>query len=560
LTCRLHSLALALVLCASPAVAYTNGWYGWPCPTNVSYYGVETNHYFYQLYTALVERCVAVGVAGPVCVDTNTVYDGFTNNIVTTNGLTVTNPVIQYRTIIVTNTFLPFEYSWSNTFGSGVSTCYPPVRRSWFVNWDAKLFAIVASFIDDTKMTNGDFNVYLSTLPAFTLPTFPRQSSTQLFERASIGWSDRSVAHWTHSCITSNSDWLLASIHSGGTNPSAWTFKRWTDLTNMHPENALYAPIAQYVSLTNAGPTVASNLTLTLYGTCWGSAGTNVITTNEVTTFLSTNPVSLKLSWRTVTNVLCSSERPFSNDAVRVTYQTLPPLYDASIGWRLTPESLNERRAVMSLLQWSYAGLATCDTVASPINGAWYSASSAVWTNTVAWAQASAESRYALDTSYPMSHPLGPTHGYPWVGSTVRDRKGSPNYASWVAGMRFGKWKSFTSAASNEQKQAQLYVMGTHFSGEFGSPNNSTSMVAQFDTFGNTNILYGTYRMVGATIITTNWSDAPEWEINATNLSAISSNWAGTPTGVTQYWTRGWYMYEDRGRVIYCHTNWYRFK
>lgn len=379
------------MLCPGQAGAYTNGWCGWPCPTNADWQAVATNHYFFQLYTALVERAVNVNVTVPAFVDLNvSLYNGFTNNVVTTNGVTVTNPVIQYKTVSLTNQFLPFAYTYSNDYSSGVATYSPPVRRSWFTNWDGILFNVCTAYVNTNALgTDGTFNAYFQSVTAQTwnavLPTY---TATSLFHAAGIGWTNRSVAHWTQAASVSTSDWVLASIHSGGTNGSQWTFKRWTDLASMHPCNALFTPVAEY---RQAGATAMTNLQMTITGTSWGSLGSNVVSSSETVVFSNTNDVSLTNAWRSITNIACTSTRANSNDAIRVTYRTLPTLYDSSVGWRLTPETLNERKRCLAAMTMTYRKQSGVTDLA----GTKHWGASGGYHSTWAAAQAAADAAYA---------------------------------------------------------------------------------------------------------------------------------------------------------------------
>ena len=343
------------MLCASSASAYTNGWYGWPCPTNASYYSVDTNHYFFQLYTALVERCMVAGKTTPTIIDTYTLAVGQTNYTFITNGNVITNSFFLTTSVSKTNQFLPFEYAWSNASGVGVSTCYPSIKRSWFTQWDSTLAACLSTFVMPNQLgTDGTYNAYFAAITnqgeSAVPPVF---TSTGLFSYAGIGFTVSNAAHWTDGlAIPTNADWLLASIHSTGASASVWGFKRWTDLTNAHPQQPLNAPVAQYFAASNQIPT---NVIFTVYGTAWGSMGTNFVVTNETAVFLDASDVQLSNTWRTVTNIICTSTRPNSNDAIRLTYKILPPLYDSVIGWRLGPYSFNERKAAVDALKWTYS-------------------------------------------------------------------------------------------------------------------------------------------------------------------------------------------------------------
>lgn len=351
MTFRWHSIGLALALAVSPAVAYTNGWQGWPCPTNQSWYSAaETNHYFYQLWTGLLERCVAVGVAAPVCVDSHTVYDGFTNNVVTTNGLTVTNQVIQYRTIVTTNQYLPFGYTYSNDFTNGTGTVYPPMRRSWFTAWDSTLFSIVGSYVDTRLIgADGTYNDYFASVTAsLSSASAPVYSRASLFGAAGIGYTN--AGHWTASTSGTNADWLLASIHSG-TN-TGWTFNEWSPLDSVHPGTLLEAPMAQFVAGGTCTPSAVNAITVTVSGLSW-TGGVGYASALDTAVITSSVPSKLSSMWRTVTNITVST-RLNSNDAIRIVYDATSMLYYEDMGWRLTPQSLIERQACINLLTNSY--------------------------------------------------------------------------------------------------------------------------------------------------------------------------------------------------------------
>lgn len=359
----LHRTAIAVaslwLSITASSMAYSNGWQGWPCPTNVDWSSVSSNHYFFQLYTAMVERCVAVNQTFTPIVDTGvSLYNGYTNNVVTTNGLTVTNKVIQYKTVSLTNQFLPFTYTYSNAVVSGTEIYNPPMRRSWFTKWDDELFRIAAYYVNSNQLgTDGTFNAWFA-MPANSNnvnANFPVFASTNLLDAASVGWTNRTVAHWTYSATVSPSDWMLASIHSSGSNPTSWTFKAWNGLSSMHPANNSSCPVAQYVP---GGTNSFSSITMTLSGTAWETNGNNSVSASEVLTFSSTNDVVSTNAWRTVTSISCSSLRPNSNDAVRITYITTPSLYDVDVGWKLTPASLNERKSCVDKMLWSYVSSA----------------------------------------------------------------------------------------------------------------------------------------------------------------------------------------------------------
>ena len=309
-----------------------------------------------------MERCDAIGAARPLVVDTYTnLFAGYMNTYTTiTNGdiFVITNNFICYTNVTVTNQFLPFEYSWSQTNGtSGTSTCYPSIKRSWFTTWDSKLFSICTSYVDTNNIgTDGTFNDWFVlnsnnfSHSSSAFPKFPTFASTSLLDRAGVGWTNRSVAHWTYSATIPLYDLLLGSINSSTSNDSSWTFQSWTSLSNVHPLDASYHPMVQY---TPGGTNTPTNISLWIYGTSWGSLGSNVVQASELATFNSTNDVSLANAWRTITNITCNSARANSNDAIRIAYTIMPALYSENIGWVLNAISLNERKSCVDRLLWS---------------------------------------------------------------------------------------------------------------------------------------------------------------------------------------------------------------
>jgi hypothetical protein len=198
-------------------------WEGFPCPSNTTFYSVQTNKYVSQLFTGLIERCMAVNVSSPIIVDTLTGYAGYRNEVEDvgyfTNGwiwicdppaiepyldddYTIPNPaweewmwdcwawydqydplwvhtkyttnkILIYTNIVVTNQFEAFTYSYSSPEISGTETINPPIRASWFLAFDNKLRDVVVHssagyWVDTNKFFNGDpiyGETFLRTLP-----------------------------------------------------------------------------------------------------------------------------------------------------------------------------------------------------------------------------------------------------------------------------------------------------------------------------------------------------------------------------------------------------------
>jgi hypothetical protein len=332
-------------------------------PTNVSFYGYDTNHYITQLYSGLVERCRVAGVSLPSVVDTWTVYGGISNTVtIETNGVTVTNNFIKYNTTTRTNQFQPFEYTYVDPIASNTvtNTCYPYIKRSWITTWDTKFDSVISTFVNTNLLSGGTFNDYMGTITnQGEGASLPVQSKTNLFVTLGIGYVTNSVAHWTHTPHHDPADWLLAAIWSSGSNDTSWTFQQFSKMTNAHPRDATITPIAEYVRAGLSGPNVATNLVLTLAGTAWNSSGTGSVTVTEVVTFDSTNGVPLSYAWSSITGITCTAQRPNSNDAIRIAYAEQPTIYDSSPAYRLYADTLNERWIALDALRWSKKTMTT---------------------------------------------------------------------------------------------------------------------------------------------------------------------------------------------------------
>lgn len=405
-----HSLLLSLLF-ATGAQAQ---WTGWPCPTNTMWGAVSSNNYFSQLWSGLVERCVAVNIPAPVNVVTGvTQFAGWSNDVVVvTNGgvvTWVTNASPLYNTVSLTNQFTPFTYSWSNGIGAGVATCSPAFHASWIIDFDCALSTCLTWYVrQDMTNASGTYDDWFRTLTNHNpyskggaynnlheLIHPPMWKAPDLFSYAGVGvtngngftYFDQNLAYWTASeAVPVAADWVLASIASWSNNAASWVGRTWTVLPSwMHSLTVMTVsgwpptyPVIRYVQAGTNAPTVTAPIALTLtgYGLVSPGIGDARRATNETVVFTSTSPVPCSIAWHEVT-LSCTNTRPNSNDAFRVAYTNLPRMYwpfasgsawefsDTSAGDPLLWESgtwspymlsavmLNERKAVLDKLVWS---------------------------------------------------------------------------------------------------------------------------------------------------------------------------------------------------------------
>lgn len=533
---------------ACMAVTASAGWTGYPLTNDVSFYGYASNHYVSQLYSALVERCQATGVALPSVVDSWTVYAGQTNNVKTntwtesgaTNTTVTTNYFIVYKTVSATNCFVPFEYTYTNPVGGATVTniCYPTIKRSWLTTWDSKFDAVLTYFVNTNEEVAGSFNSWFSNSVRTNLRDSanpPYWAKTNLFRVLGVGYQTNAVAHWTHTPEHDSADWLLAAIYSTGTNVTQWTYKKFTALTNMHPRDASIKPVAEYVRAGFDGPNVLTNLSLTVRGWAWNDTGTGLVSTAETVAFDSTNDIALSYAWGSVTSITCTAHRPNSNDAVRIVYKEQPTVYDTSPPYRLYSVQLNERQKAINALVWSGAN-------ASFSNGTWRKMSNPGAEGAWSGATNSSSATWPTAGDFTFNGTYG-TYGYQGVGSAFFQARGSslnPIYPS----------ATINSSATNIQCDVSFYwysspIFPPSVAATTGCVYEATGtalLMNQFAEIYSTNAIIGTGAVYAASFGATNkpaWCADPSLFPSAGGGSAASlgynAHWGFTAPGRAIY-------------------------
>jgi hypothetical protein len=300
----------------------------------------------------------------------------------------------------------------------------------------------------------------------------------------------------------------------------------------MHPANALYCPVAEYVP---GGTNLPTNLAFTVQGSAWGATGTNVdVNVSENGTFTDTNAITLTLAWRAITNIVCSSIRPNSNDAIRITYRSLPPLYDSSVGWRLTTESLNERKACLDQMTMTYRRNPYVAFVAPTNPASGQNNVDLDWGS----AKANAEANY----------PQGAGSAASAQGTiATRGNQAFPGYSLFYAAMvNYNGWTATnTPATTNFNYSADYYW----FSRAVYPSGTSTSTV--FDAYGSS-LVQDQYAYIGSNALR-NGGGVMDTNVYHTISGTNYPTWCIAPPR-SQYATHGFnahYGFTSPGCVLY---------
>jgi hypothetical protein len=564
LTFRWHSI-LALVLSASTALA---GWDGFPCPSNASWYAVETNHYWAQLMTGLTERCKASGVSAPAIVDTYTsLFAGYTNTYTTiTNGdvFVITNNWICYTNVTVTNQFLPFAYSWSQTNGtSGTATCYPAVKQSWIAAWDSKFASIIGGpwvrVEDCGLLSNATADSYFSAFGTNSGADFPVWTRTNLFARYGIGSGTNGGGLFTHTPELLTNEWVLGAVRKTTNSATSWSYKEMTPITTTIYDQSI-RPVFEYWPSCPTNQTLAtsfggSSVVFTVTGTILNFASQTATSGTEVVTISDSNAVATVHPWYRITGIACTNAPPNSNDAWRVVYRDSFPIYGGN-PYRLYACDINERQAALDPLVCTRYQL-TLGTSYKPDHKKYGDNGFAggVWATEVAEAQA--------DYSPPSE--ASESNNYNLCVGSIAYYDGS-GYQILIVGNSTTNfsWPNPSTMASTEfvaTPYISLFPMVWNVGEALaGSTNGYTNRI--YDAFGlYTNINPFTLSSIQSFPVT--GSSYAGWTIGSTNIPSPVCNQpptAGAPLPVELRETRGYTWRSDVSGYAFwmqaMHTNW----
>jgi hypothetical protein len=529
LTFRWHSIA-ALLLTASTALA---GWDGFPCPSNVSWYAVETNHYWAQLMTGLVERCKAAGVAAPAIVDTYTnLFAGYTNTYTATNGCIVTNNWICYTNRTVTNQFLPFEYSWSQTNGtSGTATCYPAIKQSWVAAWDSKFASIIGGpwvrVEDCGLLSNETADAYFATFGTNAGADFPIWTRTNLFLRQGIGSGTNGGGLFSHTPELLTNEWALGVIRKTTNSSTSWSYQEMTPITTTIYDTSI-RPVFEYWPSwpTNelSAPFNSNSLTFTITGTILTFPSQTATSGTEVITITASGDAATVQPWYRITGIACTNTPPNKHDAWRVVYKDAFPIYGGN-PYRLYAVDINERQAALDPLVCTRYAMTIGESDRRVAKKYGY-AQAQPWATVVAAAQADYDDTYPAGNSNTFNYVCGS-----WA---VKNPNVYPVYGDFYL-LIWGNSTtnfSFTSYPSTMASQAVVragymtlfpYYVPAGYNQAY--PHEAISNII-FDTFGlYTNFVPYTLASIGTALSPGSTYDG--WTIGQTN---IPSNICDEPT------------------------------
>jgi hypothetical protein len=193
----MKKLITIFFLIANVAQAQFNGFPFAQNYTNADANWIGTNfHPIQQLYSGVVERVNLINNGGstiaPLELVNTYVCSAGTGFSYTVDGSnTYTNILLFTTNVTVTNTFVPFSYSYSDTSGVHSATAMPFVTRGMISDIDSKIDELIPYFVSASTLDGG---YYVATRTNWVLDpavqrTVPTESKAGLFTRAGIGYA-----------------------------------------------------------------------------------------------------------------------------------------------------------------------------------------------------------------------------------------------------------------------------------------------------------------------------------------------------------------------------------
>lgn len=341
-----------------------------------------------QLYSAIVERCQAAGVATPTTVVTWTWYAGMSNYIGTTNFITTnttpwttnaceyTNSIAITTNIVLTNQWTPYAYQYTVTGATITATGTPTITRQAMVDLDSKIFELIPYFVN----TNG------ADAAGILTNYFYRPSNylgcpwdVNVWCKGGL-FSQLRVGAWWN--VTSNA-WLEAQDGTGSrpiwtdSDPSFPTYslsgaeftrepeRAWGPLAELHwsaeswkfndcgtlPTNVTATNILIYLTYFPFRTNLSVQPTVKIYGKTYNPATRSVSTTDETIAMTSSNTACVKL-WQDVTNMTATGANGQTGDVIRLHFTNTIASYGIQ-PWVVYAQDLNERQQVLNALKWT---------------------------------------------------------------------------------------------------------------------------------------------------------------------------------------------------------------
>lgn len=153
--------AISLLLGVNFAAAQWN----WPTASPQAWYEAEQLAVCAQIYTALVERCIATGATQPSIVESYAVYAGYSNIVYTNDSVVWTSRLVLTNTYTVTNCFAPFQYSYTDPQGTFTATGMPLVTDEMVESLLANTTNLIGRFVDHRVFGT---NYFITRVPTST--------------------------------------------------------------------------------------------------------------------------------------------------------------------------------------------------------------------------------------------------------------------------------------------------------------------------------------------------------------------------------------------------------
>lgn len=454
-----------LCLLASSAIAQ---WDGWPVSSSSTWYSVEDLHYVPQLYSSIVERCQAVGVAEPVIVNSWSVQAGFSNPIVATNsttGLIATNPIPKYMTVSTSNQWGAVSYIYTNYDGAVESgVFYPYVKQGDIAALDAKVDVLIPKFCVTNELVAGNFGSWFAKT---SLPSaFPMETKGGLFYRQNIGYwtnltvdahglTNGTVAYYTRWPAQATNEWTLGSV-TYGTN--GWAFSRINDL-DLRLYDQSVRPVLRYIpgsTSTAAFPSITFNLS----GTALRFSDQVATSAVESVSMVSTGEVQLTIPWKVISGISVTGTPVTNGDSFVIAYYTPFTLY-GDMPFRLFAQDLNERQRIINALLISPTTYAYTNQnrYVTPVRYYWGKGESSVsWAAAKSAAEADFQSRALTVEATLTTRTIGSSVGF--AGSSAGQ---FTIYPKWTAVKMAGTWAITNFMAKAIARESQVYFISRPF-------------------------------------------------------------------------------------------------
>jgi hypothetical protein len=346
---------------------------------------------------------------------------------------------------------------------------------------------------------------------------------------------------------------------------SSWWFAK-IDTSDSYRYDTTPYPFIEVCPPYYAWPT--QNFTIT--GQVWDINSQTASNTSETVTYgITSNGYQLGKLWHNITNITVTDAGygpPSNTTTWRVVYREGFATY-GSMPYRLYALDLNERRNVLSELTHtakSYDIWSNTDN--SPPSSNWYYGRvSYGFEDHPESAVATAISNYVYRNPLILNDVYGDNAGSSTAWTWHDGNQTSRNYAVRLWGCVWDKWR-VPQWVTNQNKTADLYALAKCI-GSDGAQADSAPPSVLFADFGFSNIVYDTASYIGRTnfLADTGLVASPygvvltnAWSLAITSTDVIT-NYLSTTTGDDgHFYSKG--LTFTKTCVVYCHTNWYRFK